>query len=132
MRVLLLGRLSFETGLQGLEHRQLVRRNNVSGRAVDSAVTCEHELHDLGGCDHRDGGEIEQRFSSFDLTALEVETLALAGAEQLFDVPALAIPSDDLQGLRDRRNLMSSEQAPMDRLLDGGISSFTSTRRKTS
>src|ERR1700730_15799865 len=72
MRVLLLGRLSFKTGLQGLEHRQLVRRNNVSGRAVDTAVKCEHELPGLGGYDHRDGGEFEHRFSSFKLTPLEV------------------------------------------------------------
>src|SRR6266446_6134039 len=92
----LLGSLSFETDLQGLEHRQLIRRDHVGGRAIDGAVTSEHELHDLGCCDHRDGGEIEQRLGGFDLTALEVEPLTLTGAKQLLDMPSLTIPSDGI------------------------------------
>ena len=43
MRVLLLGSLTFETDLQGLEHRQLIRCDNVGGRAIDIAATREHE-----------------------------------------------------------------------------------------
>src|SRR5882757_4457363 len=121
MRVLLFGGVAFETSLQGLEHRQLFLRDHVGGRAIDGAVSGEDQLHDLGGGDHCDGGELEQGFGRFDLAALDVETLALAGAEQLFDVPALAIPADDLQCLRNRRNLMSGKETPMDRLLDGGI-----------
>src|ERR1700716_4279071 len=121
MRVLLFGGVAFETILQGLEQRQLFLRDYVGGRAIDGAVSGEDQLHDLGGGDHCDGGELEQGFGRFDLAALDVETLALAGAEQLFDVPALAIPADDLQCLRNRRNLMSGKETPMDRLLDGGI-----------
>src|SRR4051794_25824209 len=97
MRVLLLGGVAFEASVQGLEHWQLFLRDYVGGRAIDGAVAGEDQLHDLGGGDHRDGGELEQGFGLFDLAALDVETLALAGAEQLFDVPALAIPGDDLQ-----------------------------------
>ena len=50
MRVLLLGRLALEPGLQGLEHRQLIRCNHIGGRAIDRTVTGKDELHDLGGC----------------------------------------------------------------------------------
>src|SRR6516225_8423927 len=39
MRVLLLGRLALEPGLQGLEHRQLIRCNHIGGRAIDRTVT---------------------------------------------------------------------------------------------
>src|ERR1700736_6551588 len=41
MWIFLLGCFAFETGLQGLEHRQLFRRHHVGGRAIDGAVAGE-------------------------------------------------------------------------------------------
>ena len=121
MWVFLLGRLAFEADPQGLEHRQLVRRDHIGRGAIDRAITGEDELHYLGSCDHRDGGELEQRLGRLDLAALEVETLGLAGAKQLLNLPALAIPGDNLQRLRNSGNGVSSQKAPVDRLFDGGI-----------
>ena len=99
VRVLLLDSLAFELDLQDFEHRQLVRRHHVNGWAIDRSVPSEDELHDLGGCNHRHGSKLEQRLGRLDLAALDIKALALAGAEQLFDVPALAIPGDNLQRL---------------------------------
>src|SRR5262245_27349908 len=47
--------------------------------------------------------------------------LALAGAEKLLDMPAFAIPSNELQRLCHRGRLVSGQKPPMDWFFDSDI-----------
>jgi hypothetical protein len=118
MSILLFSGLALEAGLQSLENRQLLWCNYIGGWSIDSTVARTNELHNFCSRYHGDGSEIGQCLGVFDLTTLKIKTLALAGTEQLLDVPALAIPGDDLQCLSNRLHLMGRYQAPVDRLFD--------------
>src|SRR6266849_7999643 len=79
----------------------------------------EHELHGLGGTDQCDDGKFFKGGTVFDDAILDIQSVALHSPKQLFDMPALTIPTDHRQGLRDGLDRMGGQQAPVDRLLAG-------------
>src|SRR6266446_3138488 len=97
MRVLLLGGSPFETRLVEAEGFDLVGREDLLGRGRRGAAAGADELHDAGRRQGGEKGEFAEGLSALDLAGLDVEPLALEGPEQLLDVPAPAVPVDDLQ-----------------------------------
>jgi hypothetical protein len=117
MRVLLLGGMSFEGGLLEAEGFDLIGREDLLGGDWGGAVAGVDELHDAGGGEGGKEGKFAQAVGGLDLTGLDIEALALEGPEQLLDVPALAIPFDDLLGLCSGVDDAGGQQPPMQRRL---------------
>jgi len=111
MRVLLLCGSSFESGLLEAEGVDLVGREDLFGGDWGGAVAGVDELHDAGCGKRGEEGEFDQAVSGLDLTGLDIEALALERPEQLLDVPALAIPFNDLQGVFCGVDDMGGQQA---------------------
>ena len=62
-------------------------------------------------------GKFTEAVCGLDLTSLDIEALALKDPEQLLNSPALAIPLDDLPGLRSGVDDVRRQQPPMQRRL---------------
>src|SRR5271167_365485 len=113
MRVLLLWGSPFESGLVEGEGVDFLGREDLLGRDRRGAVTGADELHDTGRREGAEEGEFDEGLSALDLTGLDVETLALQGPEQLLDIPALAIPLDDVQGIFRGLDRVGCQQPPV-------------------
>ena len=111
---------ALQSCFQRVEDRGLPSVKNVRGRVV---VICtgasEHELHGHGGTDKCDHGEFFQRGAVLDDALLKANPLAFDGSEELFNMPALAIPADHRQGLGGGIDGVGCQQAPQDRRLAG-------------
>src|SRR5260370_34610518 len=106
-----------QSGLQRLDDLDLSFVEDMLGRlVVIGGGASEHELHGLGGTDQSDDGKFFKGGTVFDDAILDIQSVALHSPKQLFDMPALTIPTDQRQGLRDGLDRMGGPQAPVDRL----------------
>src|SRR6266481_9316184 len=109
-----------QSRLQRLDDLDLPFVEDMLGRLiVIGSGASEHELHGLGGTDQCDDGKFFKGGSIFDDALLDIQSVALQGPKQLFDMPALAIPTDRRQGLFDGLDRMGGQQTPVNRLLAG-------------
>src|SRR6266853_3913478 len=109
-----------QSRLQRLDDLDLSFVEDMLGRLiVIGSGASEHELHGLGGADQCDDGKFFKGGSIFDDALLDIQSVALQGPKQLFDMPALAIPTDRRQGLFDGLDRMGGQQTPVNRLLAG-------------
>src|SRR5271169_7082723 len=117
MGVLLLCRSPFELRLLQAEGFDLDGREDLIGGGRPGAVAGADELGDAGRRVGGEEGEFDEGLSTLDLAGLDIEALALEDPEQLLDVPALAIPLDDLQSVLWGLDGMGGQQPPMQRRL---------------
>ena len=115
MRVLLFGGTPFKGGLLEAEGFDLVGREDLLGGNWGGTVAGVDELHDAGGGEGGKEGEFTEAICGLDLTGLNIEALALEDPEQLLNSPALAIPFDDLPGVRSGVDDVCRQQPPMQR-----------------
>src|SRR5215468_807071 len=102
-----------EGGGDGFEDGDVLRVESGGGRPTVGAVPGANELHAGDGGPQGNDGELSQSGRGFDLAFFEAEALALAGSEELLDVPAATIVSDGLMGLGQGLDRRAGEQAPM-------------------
>jgi len=117
MGIFLPGSASFILELKGGEEFDLVGFEEVAGGLRHLAVAGADQSHDATRCSSGDDRELHQSVGSFQLAGFNVEALAFHHPEQLLDVPAQAIPSDDPQRRLDILDLVRRPQPPMDGLL---------------
>ena len=105
--ILLLGGAALQSRLQGVQDLDLSVVKNVDCRLIVIVGGAgEHQLHGLAGGDEGNDGELFEGIAVLNDALFNAQPLALDGSEQLFDVPALAIPTDHRHGLRDGLDVM--------------------------
>src|SRR5215831_8550120 len=119
MGIFLAGGPSFILELEGGEEFDLAGFEQFAGGLGHLAVAGADQPHDAARRQGGDDGELHQGVGGFQLAGFDVEALAFHHPEQLLDVPAQAIPSDDPQGRLDIFDLVRRPQPPVDRLLAG-------------
>jgi hypothetical protein len=113
VRVLLLFRLVLQGRQYALQDLNLVRVENVSG--FDGTVSIEGQGQLQGEHCGLNGqaGPLGQPFRCFHLAGLKVQSLLIQGSEQWFDVPALPVPGDALQGILKAHDMVRGQQPPV-------------------
>ena len=107
------------TGAEPGEDLDLHGCEGEAGRLGVLAVAGLDELQGDGGGLGGDGGEFEQAIGGLEPAVFDLETLALHETEELLDRPAFLVPSDDAPGRGGIADLMSRQEAPMQRLDTG-------------
>jgi len=113
VRVFLLLRFSFQGRSYALQDFDLVRVEYVGGLNGTVSVAGQGQLHGEHRRLNSQTGQLGQPRRGFNLAGLKVQALLLQGSEQLFDVPALPVPVDALQGLLKTYDTVRGQQAPV-------------------
>jgi hypothetical protein len=95
--------------LQGVEH-------TAGGTALAAGSAGQHELHGGRGGDERDDDKLFESFAVLNDALLDAQSLPFESSEQLFDVPAHAVPADHRECLSNTLAPVCRQQAPQDRL----------------
>jgi hypothetical protein len=88
---------SFISELKGGEEFDLAGFEEVASGLGHLAVAGADQSHDTTRCSGGDDRQLHQGVGSSQLARLDVEALPFHHPEQLFDVPAQAVPADDQQ-----------------------------------
>ena len=115
MRVLLLVGFAFEGSVERDREIQPVRGDDLAGAALGSSSAALDQMHyrDAGNRGH--GDQVEQRMGTLDHCRLKVDAASLEDPEILLDPPALAVPGDNLMGLRHGCHRVGRQQPPVNR-----------------
>ena len=115
MRILLLFRLSLQRGLNVLQYLNLACIERVGGRAGRPTLACQRQLHDAHRRRERHHHQFLQPDAVLKLARLDVQSLPFDRAEGLFNMPALAIPTDAPARFLQRAHGVRGQQPPMNR-----------------
>ena len=113
VRVFLLWRFAFQGRSYALQDFDLVRVEYVGGLNGTVSVAGHGQLHGEHRRLNSQAGQPGQTRCGFNLAGLKVQALLLQSSEQWFDVPALPVPLDALQGIFKTCDTVRGQQAPV-------------------
>src|SRR5215472_5992593 len=118
MRVLLLDGAPLQLGLQCTQDVNLLGAEHAAcGWTLAAGGARQRKLHGDGSGDERNDDELFENLAILDDALLDSQSLPFESPEQLFDIPAQAIPADHGECLHDSLDPVRGQQAPQDRLL---------------
>ena len=116
VRVFELRSATFQRDVELSQSRHVRCSDRVGDRLAGGSVARQHELHRAHRRDQRHDSQFEEASGFLHLRSLDVQAVRFQRPEHLFDNPAHAIPGDDLARLRQRRDRVRCQQAPVQRL----------------